>query len=69
MHDLKALLKQSDELPSLPEIYIKVSELLESENSTDNFGSGMAVTGRFPAIHNSRKPRHPDDAPELLFKS
>ena len=34
MHNLEALLEQSNELPSLPEIYIKVTELLESEYST-----------------------------------
>jgi len=33
MYDLETLLEQSQELPPLPEIYLKVSELLESENS------------------------------------
>jgi len=34
MPNLETLLNQSDELPSLPEIYIKVSDLLESEDSS-----------------------------------
>jgi putative nucleotidyltransferase with HDIG domain len=34
MPNLESLLQQSDELPSLPEIYIKVSDLLEDEEST-----------------------------------
>lgn len=34
MHNLHALLEQADKLPSLPEIYLRVSELLESENSS-----------------------------------
>lgn len=34
MHKLETLLEQSSELPSLPEIYKKVSELLEDDNST-----------------------------------
>ena len=34
MHNLESLLEQSDKLPSLPEIYIKVTELIESEDSS-----------------------------------
>jgi len=34
MLKLETLLEQSNELPSLPEIYIKVSELLESDDSS-----------------------------------
>jgi putative nucleotidyltransferase with HDIG domain len=34
MHNLETLLEQSEELPSLPEIYTRVSELIESDNST-----------------------------------
>ena len=34
MPNLESLLQQSEELPSLPEIYIKVSDLLEDEEST-----------------------------------
>ena len=34
MNKLQRLLEQSNELPSLPEIYLRVSELLESENAT-----------------------------------
>lgn len=34
MQNLESLLEQSSELPSLPEIYIKVSELLENDNSS-----------------------------------
>ncbi len=34
MHNLESLLEQSNELPSLPEIYLKVSELLENDNSS-----------------------------------
>lgn len=34
MHNLESLLEQSDNLPSLPEIYVRVSELLESDTST-----------------------------------
>lgn len=34
MQKLESLLKQSGDLPALPEIYFKVSELIESEDST-----------------------------------
>ena len=34
MNSLEALLEQSKKLPSLPEIYIKVSDILENENSS-----------------------------------
>lgn len=33
MHKLETLLEQSNELPSLPEIYIRVSELLEADDA------------------------------------
>jgi len=42
MSPLEELLTQSTELPSLPEIYIKVSELLESDHSS-GFEIGEAV--------------------------
>lgn len=42
MTPLEQLLSQSTELPSLPEIYIRVTELLESDNSTA-FEIGDAV--------------------------
>jgi len=31
---LEPLLKQAGELPSLPEVYIRVTELLETESAT-----------------------------------
>lgn len=34
MQDIEILLEESSDIPSLPEIYIRVSELLESEDST-----------------------------------
>ena len=34
MHNLDSLLEQSGNLPSLPEIYLKVTELIESEDSS-----------------------------------
>ena len=42
MPNLESLLTQSEELPSLPEIYIKVSDLLESEDSSSQ-DIGLAV--------------------------
>lgn len=42
MHNLKTLLEQTNELPSLPEIYIRVSELLEDDLS-DAYQIGEAV--------------------------
>ena len=42
MQTLEALLKQAGELPSLPEVYIRVRELLDSESATA-FQIGEAV--------------------------
>lgn len=42
MHNLEIFLQQPDDLPSLPEIYIKLSELLEDEDS-DAYEIGDAV--------------------------
>lgn len=42
MHDLKNLLEQTNELPALPEIYLRVSELLE-DDSSDAYQIGDAV--------------------------
>ncbi len=55
---LDALLKQAGELPSLPEIYIRVTELLESENSTaigigETLQSDPALTARILKLINS----------------
>ncbi len=42
MHTLESLINQAGELPALPEIYIRVTELLENESST-TFQIGEAV--------------------------
>ena len=42
MHNLEIFLQQADDLPSLPEIYIKLSEILEDEHS-DAYEIGEAV--------------------------
>lgn len=41
---LEPLLKQAGELPSLPEVYIRVTELLETETSTANKIGGAVQT-------------------------
>jgi HD-like signal output (HDOD) protein len=58
MHNLETLLEQSDELPALPEIYLKVSDLLEAENSTaQNIGQAVQtdplLTGKILKMINS----------------
>ena len=55
---LEPLLKQAGELPSLPEIYIRVTELLESENSTtsriaNTLQSDPALSARILKLINS----------------
>ncbi|MEM7563173.1 MAG: HDOD domain-containing protein [Pseudomonadota bacterium] len=55
---LEVLLKQAGELPSLPEIYIRVTELLESENSTairigETLQTDPALTTRILRLINS----------------
>jgi putative nucleotidyltransferase with HDIG domain len=58
MHKLESLLERSDELPSLPEIYLRVSELLESDYSTvQQIGKAIQtdpiLTGRILKMINS----------------
>jgi putative nucleotidyltransferase with HDIG domain len=55
---LEPLLEQAGELPSLPEVYIRVTELLESENATaEQIGvtlqSDPALTARILRLINS----------------
>jgi putative nucleotidyltransferase with HDIG domain len=55
---LEPLLKQAGELPSLPEVYIRVTELLETENSTGlKIGEAVqtdpALTARILKLINS----------------
>ena len=55
---LETLLKQAGELPSLPEIYIRVTELLESETSTatkigETLQTDPALTARVLKLINS----------------
>ncbi|MDH3762487.1 MAG: HDOD domain-containing protein [Gammaproteobacteria bacterium] len=55
---LEPLLKQAGELPSLPEVYIRVTELLESETSTaDKIGAAVqtdpTLTARILKLINS----------------
>jgi len=58
MNKLELFLEQSTELPALPEIYLKISNLLESKSS-DAYEIGMAVqtdptlTGRILSLINS----------------
>ena len=58
MDKLEALLEHSNELPSLPEIYVRVSELLETENSdAQQIGEAVqtdpSLTGRLLKMVNS----------------
>lgn len=58
MHKLESLLERSNELPSLPEIYLRVSELLESDYSTvQQIGKAIQtdpiLTGRILKMINS----------------
>jgi putative nucleotidyltransferase with HDIG domain len=55
---LEPLLKQAGELPSLPEVYIRVTELLEAESSTaDRIGAAVqtdpTLTARILKLINS----------------
>lgn len=55
---LEPLLKQAGELPSLPEVYIRVTELLETESATaskigDAVQSDPALTARILKLINS----------------
>ncbi|MCP4980585.1 MAG: HDOD domain-containing protein [Gammaproteobacteria bacterium] len=55
---LETLIKQAGELPSLPEVYIRVTELLETENSTsikigEAVQSDPALTARILKLINS----------------
>lgn len=56
---LEAILEQAGELPSLPEVYIRVTELLESESTTaDEIGETLqtdpALTGADPQADQQR---------------
>ncbi len=58
MQMLEPLLKQAGELPSLPEVYIRVTELLETESSTgikigEAVQSDPALTARILKLINS----------------
>lgn len=58
MQKLEALLKQAGDLPSLPEVYIRVNELLDTENSTaiqigDAVQTDPALTARILKLINS----------------
>lgn len=58
MKMLESLLKQAGELPSLPEVYIRVTELLETESSTgikigEAVQSDPALTARILKLINS----------------
>ncbi len=74
MHNLENLLQQSSELPSLPEVYFKVSDLLESKTS-DAYKIGEAVqtdpalTARILALVNSAYyglPNHVTSIPQAV---
>jgi putative nucleotidyltransferase with HDIG domain len=58
MQKLEALLKQAGDLPSLPEVYIRVNELLDAEMSTaiqigDAVQTDPALTARILKLINS----------------
>ncbi len=58
MNSLEALLKQAGELPSLPEAYIRVTELLDTESSTayqigDALQTDPALNARILKLINS----------------
>lgn len=58
MHNLESLLEQVKELPSLPEIYIRVSELLDNDDSTamqigETVQTDPSITSRILKMVNS----------------
>jgi putative nucleotidyltransferase with HDIG domain len=58
MHNLQSLLEQSEELPSLPEIYLRITELLESDvASAHDIGAAvqtdLSLTARILKLINS----------------
>lgn len=58
MHNLESLLGQVKELPSLPEIYIRVSELLDNDDSTakqigETVQTDPSITSRILKMVNS----------------
>ena len=58
MQKLDALLKQAGDLSSLPEVYIRVNELLDTDNATaiqigDALQTDPALTARILKLINS----------------